>query len=186
MANNRKQKKSKKPNLPKAIPPQTAAPKKSVSTTQSAQKPIEAQPTESYWQPYDLDHYAQNLAIQYRDKNVLNESHKMRMTVAYGLERFWGEPFRLDQQKEADKVAYWRAVWDTVAEEILKPAGIVLPNKKIDRNNAEQIQAMAAEIWQGTETENRDEVLADREVALMVLTQFCDCLVWWAQRYKIR
>lgn len=42
------------------------------------------------WQAYSLDRIAQELVIRYRHQDVLNESHKMRMTVAYGLERFWG------------------------------------------------------------------------------------------------
>ena len=28
--------------------------------------------------------------------------------------------------------------------------------------------------------------LEDQRVALMVLTQLCDSLVWWTQRYKIK
>lgn len=136
---------------------------------------------ESAWQPYDLDHYAQYLAIQGRDREVLNESHKMRMTVAYGLERFWGEPFRLEE-KEGQKAAYWRAVWKTVAA-ILNKAGITLPDGE---NSSQDIQKIADEIWDGTQQEKDEkrDILGDREVALMVLTQFCDCLVWWAQRYK--
>ncbi len=55
------------------------------------------------WQPYNLDHYAQKLVSDFRDKkNVLNESHKMRMTVAYGLERFWGEHLRYEREKSLE------------------------------------------------------------------------------------
>jgi hypothetical protein len=35
---------------------------------------------------------------------------------------------------------------------------------------------MAKRIW--------DMDLAEQRIALMVLTQFCDSLVWWTQRYK--
>ena len=135
------------------------------------------------WKPYELDHYAQELVMKYRNtKDVLNESHKMRMTVAYGLERFWGEPFRLEQ----DKANYWRDVWCKLAE-ILQKTGIDLPNKDIksnhtDRKRKEQeesdkIQVMVKSIW--------DMKQEEREISLMVLTQFCDSLVWWTQRFKI-
>ena len=57
-------------------------------------KPTE--PENPHLQPYSLDYYAQEIVLKYRDeKNVLNESHKMRMAVAYGLERFWGEHLSL-------------------------------------------------------------------------------------------
>lgn len=55
------------------------------------------------WQPYNLDHYAQKLVSDFRDKkNVLNESHKMRMAVAYGLERFWGEHLRFERESKQE------------------------------------------------------------------------------------
>ncbi|MDY6785520.1 MAG: hypothetical protein SW833_23720 [Cyanobacteriota bacterium] len=125
--------------------------------------------------------------MQNRDKKeVLNESHKMRMTVAYGLERFWGEQFRLEKQNK-DKANYWKVVWQKVAE-ILQEAGIKLPNKEIRSNNpnkqqkeveeTQNIRQMAEAIWKMEPD--------DRAIALMVLTQFCDSLVWWTQRYKKR
>jgi hypothetical protein len=135
------------------------------------------------WQPYDLDYYAQELVLKHRDKkNVLNESHKMRMAVAYGLERFWGEHLRLKRESES-KSQYWKDIWDKLAE-ILKQAGIDLPNDEVTpkskKSNGEDetqnIQAMARKIWLMP--------LAEQRVALMVLTQFCDALVWWTQRYK--
>jgi len=139
------------------------------------------------WQPYELDHYAQELVMKYRDKkDVLNESHKMRMTVAYGLERFWGEPFRLEKESK-EKATYWKDVWSNLAE-ILQKTGIKLPNdnissdekerKKKEEEESKNIQAMVKKIW-GMEQ-------AEREISLMVLTQFCDCLVWWTQRFKIK
>jgi hypothetical protein len=146
------------------------------------------------WNPYSLDHDAQELVIQNRDQdNVLNESHKMRMAVAYGLERFWGEHLRLlnDCNSQA-KGRYWKSVWDKLAT-ILEPAGIELPNDAVTSNlpertkeekkrkqedESKKIKAMAARIWQMP--------IEDQRVALMVLTQFCDALVWWTQRYKTR
>jgi hypothetical protein len=146
------------------------------------------------WNPYSLDHDAQELVIQNRDKdNVLNESHKMRMSVAYGLERFWGEHLRLlSDRNSQEKGRYWKSVWDKL-EAILKTADIELPNDSIQSNlpdktkeekkrkqedESNKIKAMAVRIWKMPIEEQR--------VALMVLTQFCDALVWWTQRYKIR
>jgi hypothetical protein len=140
------------------------------------------------WKPYDLDYYAQQLVLRFRDtKDVLNESHKMRMTVAYGLERFWGEHLRLERDKP-DKAKYWRAVWQKLAE-ILIDAGIQnFPNDEVKSNSSdkekrkqeetEKIRNMSQKIWSMS--------LEDQRVALMVLTQFCDSLVWWTQRYKTK
>lgn len=146
----------------------------------------ETKPKIESWQPYNLDYYAQELVLNYRldknDKNVLNQSHKMRMTVAYGLERFWGEHLRL-MRENVNKGKYWKAVWDTLAE-ILEQGGIILPNDDISsssKNSKEQetenIRKMAKKIWSMS--------LKEQRVALMVLTQLCDSLVWWTQRYKI-
>jgi len=140
------------------------------------------------WKPYDLDYYAQQLVLRFRDtKDVLNESHKMRMTVAYGLERFWGEHLRLERDK-SDKAKYWKAVWQKLAE-ILIDAGMQnFPNDEVTSNNSdkekrkqeetEKIRNMSQKIWSMS--------LEDQRVALMVLTQFCDSLVWWTQRYKTK
>jgi hypothetical protein len=35
---------------------------------------------------------------------------------------------------------------------------------------------MAEQLWQLSHE--------DQQIALAVLTQLCDCLVWWTQRYK--
>lgn len=147
--------------------------------TQAQERTVEG------WQPYNLDHYAQDLVLTYRNnKDVLNESHKMRMAVAYGLERFWGEHLRLKREK-LEKGKYWKSVWDSLAE-ILQTADIILPNndiaskqadrKRKEEEETEKIQAMAKEIW--------SMPLEQQRVALMVLTQLCDALVWWTQRYK--
>ena len=140
------------------------------------------------WKPYDLDYCAQEIVLEHRNKkDVLNESHKMRMTIAYGLERFWGEHLRLERDK-SDKAEYWKAVWKKLAE-ILDESGMNnFPNddvksKKTDkeerkREEKEKIKEMAKKIW--------SMPLEDQRIALMVLTQFCDALVWWTQRYKIK
>lgn len=135
------------------------------------------------WQAYGLDHAAQALVIANRDKKgVLTESHKMRMAVAYGLERFWGEHLRYESSRNAEdkaKGAYWKSVWVKIAE-ILSGAGINLPDSdgKIDHIDTAGIKKTAEDIWSmGRE---------DQQIALMVLTQLCDSLVWWTQRYKTK
>lgn len=121
---------------------------------------------------YKLDQKAHDLVIQFRDEEkVLNESHKMRVAVAYGLERFWGEQFRLTGQK----AEYWRATW-TALVEIMAETGITIPNDQVNRDNTPAIQTMAEQLW-GFDQQQR-------KVSLAVLTQLCDSLVWWTQRYK--
>lgn len=128
------------------------------------------------WKSYGLDRYAQKLVLNAKlnDEKSLNQSYKMRMAVAYGLERFWGEHLRL-QGKEKSKSDYWKATWDTLVE-VMTKAGVVLPNDSVRAENAKSIQAMSEKLW-GLD-------LADQRVALAVLTQLCDCIIWWTQRYK--
>jgi len=66
------------------------------------------------WKSYGLDQAAQRLvlAARKRDPKSLNQGYKMRMAVAYGLERFWGEHLRL--QKEPNKSQYWKETWDAL------------------------------------------------------------------------
>ena len=132
---------------------------------------------ESNWKPYALDRYAHDLVLAQRDKkDVLNESHKMRMSVGYGLERFWGEQIRL-QRESPDKAIYWKSVWDKLAD-ILEETGcsIVLSKEAVGTNDTAKIKRVSNEIWSLDIDQQR--------IALMVLTQFCDALVWWTQRYK--
>jgi hypothetical protein len=138
---------------------------------------LQDQPTESNWKPYALDRYAQQLVLNRRDlKDVLNESHKMRMAVGYGLERFWGEHIRL-QRESRDKASYWKAVWDQLAD-ILEDTGctIRLPKDTVGPDDTTKIKQISGALWSLEIDEQR--------IALMVLTQFCDALVWWTQRYK--
>ena len=127
---------------------------------------------------YRLDQFAHDLVLKYRDKkdgkiSVLNQTHKMRMSVAYGLERFWGEHLRLD----GNKASYWKETWTTLVE-ILSHAGIKLPNDEIiSEKDTAAIKNMAEKLWT-FDTQQR-------KVALAVLTQLCDCMVWWTQRYKL-
>ncbi|MGA9377282.1 MAG: hypothetical protein WBV73_00650 [Phormidium sp.] len=132
-------------------------------------------------QLYQLDRYAHQLVLDYRDKkNVLNESHKMRMAIAYGLERFWGEHLRFERERSEEsrnKGSYWKAVWVTLAE-ILHAAEIELPDKEgnVTLHQTREIEETVNAIW--------DMSPKNRRIALMVLTQLCDALVWWTQRYK--
>ncbi|MBD1889505.1 hypothetical protein [Coleofasciculus sp. FACHB-SPT9] len=136
------------------------------------------------WKSYELDRAAQKLVLdaRERDPKSLNQSHKMRMAVAYGLERFWGEHLRLKGKKVEDenKSKFWKATWDALAK-VMDEAGVTIPNDPIHPNSKGElptgdIQAMSAKLWQLP--------IQDQRVALAVLTQLCDCIVWWTQRYK--
>lgn len=128
------------------------------------------------WNYYGLDREAQRLvlAAKQRDDSSLNQAFKMREAVAYGLERFWGEHLRL-QGKEDAKSQYWKETWDTLVK-IMNNAQIEIPNDRVNSNDTNSIQGMAEKLW-SLEIETQ-------RVALAVLTQLCDCLVWWTQRYK--
>ncbi|MCT7968416.1 hypothetical protein NG799_19080 [Laspinema sp. D1] len=128
---------------------------------------------------YNLDRIAQQIVLKYRDQKVLNESHKMRQTAVFGLERFWGEHLRLLAKPETrDAGQYWRDTWKELAN-IMAKAGIAVPNDSVEPNNTGQIREMAEKLWNDEEF-SRD----DRQFTLAVLIQLCDSLVWWTQRYK--
>ncbi|MEM7758482.1 MAG: hypothetical protein AAF298_10205 [Cyanobacteria bacterium P01_A01_bin.40] len=128
------------------------------------------------WINYNLDYEAQKLvlAAKKRDAKSLNQAFKMRETVAYGLERFWGEHLRL-QDKEEAKSQYWKETWKTLVA-AMAVAGVKIPKDPVSKNNVESVEGMAEQLW-GLE-------LNTQRVALSVLTQLCDSLVWWTQRYK--
>lgn len=116
------------------------------------------------WQFYGLDDVARRLIIQ-QTRDTVKESHKMRATVGYGLERFYGEQLRLNNTPAGD---FWRATWDELVQ-ILAQTNVTLPPHQNINNMAEQLWQLPRE---------------DQQIALAVLTQLCDCLVWWTQRYK--
>jgi len=130
------------------------------------------------WKSYNLDQKAQKLVLIYRDKKgVIGQSHKMRSTVAYGLERFSGEHLRLLSKNNDDdqqKGKYWQATWKEFTQ-IMKNAGVQLPEIPT-QNDTTQLQDYASRLWNLS--------IDDQRVCLAVLTQFCDSLVWWTQRYK--
>ncbi|MEY3870737.1 MAG: hypothetical protein RLZZ338_4631 [Cyanobacteriota bacterium] len=134
------------------------------------------------WKSYELDQKAQELVLKHRDrdkKNVLNESHKMREAVAYGLERFWGEHLRYKSNGQRDKAEYWEDTWKAFVS-IMKDAGInQIPEGSVDHQKTKEIQKVANDLWEFSK-----KYPDEQRVALAVLTQFCDCIVWWTQRYK--
>lgn len=127
------------------------------------------------WESFNLDQQAHDLVLKYRDKNkdVLNQVYKMRVAVAYGLERFWGEQFRL--VKEKDKADYWRDTWKVLVK-IMGNAGVTIPNDDVSFGNTAAIKSMADKLW--------DFPIEQRKIAIAVLTELCDSMVWWTQRYK--
>ena len=126
------------------------------------------------WESYRLDQEAHDLVVKYRDKkDTLNQAYKMRVAVAYGLERFWGEQFRL--VKDRDKADYWRDTWNALVK-IMGNAGVKIPNDNVSPDDTAAIKIMADKLW--------DFPLEQRKVAIAVLTQLCDSMVWWTQRYK--
>ncbi|NJN59000.1 MAG: hypothetical protein HC879_16635 [Leptolyngbyaceae cyanobacterium SL_5_9] len=128
------------------------------------------------WDSYGLDQIAQRLvlAAKQRDEDSLNQGYKMRMATAYGLERFWGEHLRLER-KEPEKSQYWKETWDALVK-VMQRAGIVVPNDSVSAADVTSIQTMSEKLWNMS--------LQDQRLALAVLTQLCDCIVWWTQRYK--
>jgi hypothetical protein len=128
------------------------------------------------WNSYELDRIAQKLVIEAkgRDPKSLNQSHKMRMSVAYGLERFWGEHLRL-KGKEETKSQYWKATWDAFCE-VMKKVDIKLPKDNIQVDETNKILRISEQLWALP--------LQDQRVCMAVLAQLCDCIVWWNQRYK--
>lgn len=128
------------------------------------------------WKPYALDEQARKLVkdalkgdvgITEESKQGFKEAYKMRETVVYGLERFWGEANRHGKDKAA-LAKYWKATWDKLVE-ILAQAEVNLPKHH-------DVASMSDELWKLPPE--------DQQIALSVLTQLCDCMVWWTQRYK--
>jgi len=138
------------------------------------------------WNSYGLDREAQQLVLSARrrdealpkpersKKASLNQGHKMRMAIPYGLERFWGEHLRL-QEKERNKSIYWKETWNAFVR-VMDIAGIEIPNDDVSYADTSGIQSMSEKLWALD--------LKKQRVALAVLTQLCDALVWWTQRYK--
>jgi hypothetical protein len=102
----------------------------------------------------------------------------MREAVAYGLERFWGEHLRFSSKKKKDdesKGLYWKDTWEVIVK-LMNEAGISIPNDKVKADDDKAVKKMAEKLWELD--------LEDQRVTLGVLTQLCDSMVWWTQRYK--
>ncbi|MFH7243750.1 MAG: hypothetical protein ACHWZW_12960 [Spirulina sp.] len=128
------------------------------------------------WESYGLDQLAQQLVLdaKAREPQSLNQAYKMRMATAYGLERFWGEHLRL-QRRELNASLFWQETWAALVT-VMARAGVNLPNQRVNSDDVASIRAISEALWQLP--------LSDQRVALAVLTQLCDSLVWWTQRYK--
>lgn len=142
------------------------------------------------WQTYDLDRKAQRLVIAAKErdqgvdksKRAMKEAHKMRTTVAYGLERFWGEHLRL-KHREPNKSIYWLETWQALTE-IMKTTGVKLPSGNVSERDSVAIQEVAEQLWGVRKIEDEKLSQDDQRLALAVLTQLCDCMVWWTQRFR--
>jgi len=101
--------------------------------------------------------------------------------LAYGLERFWGEHLRFQGKSkwnddELDrKSQYWKETWDALVI-IMNQAGVIIPNDPVNLNRPDTVKSMAQKLWALD--------IKDQRIILAVLTQLCDCIVWWTQRYK--
>jgi hypothetical protein len=129
------------------------------------------------WQPYDLDHLAQEIVLKarQRDPKCLNQAYKMRANCAYGLERFWGEHLRL-AEKEPQKARFVADVWRGLTG-ILAKSGLILPaDVRSNLDDEVSIQVVAERLWRLPRE--------DQQAALAVLTALCDSVVWWTQRLK--
>jgi len=103
---------------------------------------------------YKLDQEAHDLVSKYSQyREAIGQAYKMRVTVVYGLERFWGEHLRL----EGVKARYWKETWNKLAE-IVSLAGIEIPTDS-NRN----IREIADELW--------SLPIDQRKITLAVLTQ---------------
>jgi hypothetical protein len=127
------------------------------------------------WKLYEIDRCAHDLVLKFRDQDVLSESHKMRVTATYGLERFWGESLRLQREENQDKANYWKATWTTLCT-VMQEAGVTIPNDRVRENDTAAIKVMTDKLW--------DFDIEQRKVTLSILMELCDSLVWWTQRYK--
>jgi hypothetical protein len=81
------------------------------------------------------------------------------------------------RKRKPEKGRYWKAVWEALAE-ILEKADLILPNDNVSLDNTVQIKGMAEKFW--------SMPLEQQRIAIAILTQLCDALVWWTQRYKVR
>lgn len=136
------------------------------------------------WQPYGIDDCARQVVLNAlrndRSGDSLNQVFKMRITCAYGLERFWGEYLRLKNgnPKEQSKAAIIQDTWRLMKEQILSGTGIELPYQpNLNTRSAEDVRRSLQEIWQLRTTKPHEA-----QVVLAVLVSFCEAIIWWKNR----
>ncbi|MFM7447839.1 MAG: hypothetical protein ACKO24_04485 [Leptolyngbyaceae cyanobacterium] len=139
------------------------------------------------WNPYGLDQIAHRLVQRALEidadstisgDSCLREVYEMRESVAYGLERFWGEQLRHQNKEQHKNATYWQETWEKLVA-TLGEAGVLLPNDA-------DVGTMAQKLWGDIPLNDTGVKLTheNRQLALAVLAQLCDCMVWWTQRYK--
>ena len=128
------------------------------------------------WQSFDLDHHAQWIVIEAisRSRDSLAQAYKMRNTCSYGLERFWGEQIRLGRDSNTKHEAdFWKDVWDTLVDQ-MSLAYIYLEPSREQTQRIPSNEEIIRHLW----SLNHEE----HQIALIVLTNLCDAVVWWKQR----
>ena len=142
------------------------------------------------WQPYRIDDCARQVVLKALQRDPQGESlsqvFKMRVTCAYGLERFWGEYLRLKQKPaEQMKAEIILDTWRFMSKEILADTGIDLPfDPDLDlsaRVNQQAVRNSLEKIW-----ELRTTRPYQAQVALSVLTTFCEAIIWWKNRLAVK
>ena len=58
----------------------------------------------------------------------------------------------------------------------MKKADVTIPNDLVKVDDIKGIRNMSQKLW--------DLDIDEQRVAIAVLTQLCDSLVWWTQRYR--
>ena len=136
------------------------------------------------WQPYGIDDCARQVVIQAlnRDRggDSLSQVFKMRVTCAYGLERFVGEYLRLRQGNIAEKkkAEVIRDTWQFLCMDILSDTGIHLPHDiNADFGNDAAVSRSLRQLWS-----LRTQDPAQAQIVLAVLTAFCEAIIWWKNR----
>lgn len=138
------------------------------------------------WQPYQIDNCARQVVLKALERDPtgesLNQVFKMRVTCAYGLERFWGEYLRL-KQRPADQNKAWiiRDTWEFMSKDILANTGIHLPyNPSLNTMDTKDTKAVRASLEELGKLQTNPPYQA--QVVLSVLTTFCEAIIWWKNR----
>lgn len=136
------------------------------------------------WQPYGIDDCARTVVLDALKRDPegksMNQIFKMRLTCAYGLERFWGEYLRLHdgnavEQKKAEII---KQTWLLLKNDILCDTGITLPyDPDLDLENVDAVRTSLEAIWS-----LRTESPHQAQIVLAVLVNFCDAIIWWKNR----